>query len=1359
MLRNLRLALLIGAIILWAPCTSYALLDRLVSGDPAKSQAGAGDYLMSQFGNNRILFNRDFTYTTMTYSNRTRDFDSIMTFSLFDLNQASRSSLKDQSETLQLLFLNATGMYVRSSRGNVYELTSALVQAAGFRVNFVAAICTEEPSLNVYVGDEARSLYYPETAPIVPLGTQFITGVIPRSNRQVLCGYSFRGSYHLKNDNHNFCVFFSYDESTASCLKTSSIRMSGLYRGANYSQDVDGLPGSSAGISFGARSNGTYTVVDDRGVQAGKWRSERLPVCRELRGYNFLTLYMETYAPFVGLYNEGGQLLWKFGRITDCSLTRQFEYMDVCLDECPEPLFHDYFTWRCRVRCSSDLMVYYQTRECKCGCSDFCHVCGKTEATCASCQPSIPNRVLALNQTCVARCDPGQYVSRQDEDNWKCLMCSSNCRTCENSAVNCLSCNAGMVLQENLCVEARGSVTLVCGAMCRTCSGSASTCTSCFEGLFLFNLTCVVSCPRGYYWTESRVCERCHPACPTCQSRADYCTSCPPQLVLFREFCLETVPENVYFELSSSSYSICHGNCRSCSAYTACTKCYSGQVLARNSTCVAECPPGEYANVNSTCAVCARGCLTCEVEDTYCRSCAAGLFLTWDAKCRAEFADGELLYLGAIAKCVSQCRTCSGRPSQCTSCFEPNYLLNGSCTRSIAAGYYAERYSLFACHPNCRTCAGWATACLSCQSGTPYLELTGNSTGNCLAKCPITSYDMGFSCVRCSPNCLGCERGKTSVCTSCRPGQTLSGSICIRSTSMGAAWLCPENCLKCTGQVCEVCDSLYLVLNGRCVDRCPDSFYNLNMTHCQACIANCKTCLRQNVCSSCNPNGYLTKTFQCVSICPKGTFPAGSSCADCPDATLECLNSTYALLCRPGSLVSTSNMCVRQCSPGESRNATHCSLSLIAFGNCAAPCKTCAYNQTYCTSCLEGSGTPYLNAFTSTCVAQCLSNEYLSGSTCRQCYPNCKTCVSSPSTCTSCAQYSPQPYLSTFGTCVSTCSKGEISNRTHCLKCSTNCASCAGRPEVCTSCAGIDGCDKSYLTLQSTCVCQCPRGEFSADGIGCARCSSVCAACDGNSRKCTGCDSQSPYPYFLKSQWSCLAACPPSHFASAFECAACAEECSTCSVAASNCTSCSPLKPGRLLSLNRCVSSCPAGAYEQDLACLPCVAPCLECVSSPTFCLSCQSGVLSNGKCAEKCPAQFYGAGGKCEKCLANCRECSGAGVCTRAMTGYFVSSAGLVTEQCQTDEYVADATVCAKCDVSCATCVGSRDNCLTCPPTLLFSKATSRCVSKCEANEYPSNKACLRCKAGCLTCGNSASCTLCDPFLPTRFLFGGECV
>lgn len=155
-----------------------------------------------------------------------------------------------------------------------------------------------------------------------------------------------------------------------------------------------------------------------------------------------------------------------------------------------------------------------------------------------------------------------------------------------------------------------------------------------------------------------------------------------------------------------------------------------------------------------------------------------------------------------------------------------------------------------------------------------------------------------------------------SSCTSCKAGMQLSGTTCVQaSTAVAANLLCPPNCLRCSNQICDTCESYYFLHFGRCVGVCPDGFYT-NMTHCLACAATCRTCFRPNICATCYPNTFLTKTFACVSRCPRGTFAAGDICQDCQEPASECLNATFALLCRMGSFVSTNNLCVRFCNPG-----------------------------------------------------------------------------------------------------------------------------------------------------------------------------------------------------------------------------------------------------------------------------------------------------------------------------------------------------------------------------------------------------------------------------------------------------------
>ena len=97
--------------------------------------------------------------------------------------------------------------------------------------------------------------------------------------------------------------------------------MQGIYHGVNYVAPL-ALVQNGKAITFSPASNGTFSIVDGTGAEL--WRSTKLPICKYLSSFRYSTFYMESYAPFVGLYNEAGQLLWKFGKITDCSLTQQF---------------------------------------------------------------------------------------------------------------------------------------------------------------------------------------------------------------------------------------------------------------------------------------------------------------------------------------------------------------------------------------------------------------------------------------------------------------------------------------------------------------------------------------------------------------------------------------------------------------------------------------------------------------------------------------------------------------------------------------------------------------------------------------------------------------------------------------------------------------------------------------------------------------------------------------------------------------------------------------------------------------------------------------------------------------------------
>lgn len=103
-------------------------------------------------------------------------------------------------------------------------------------------------------------------------------------------------------------------------------------------------------------------------------------------------------------------------------------------------------------------------------------------------------------------CPQDYYLS-----NGICLRCPPGCNGC-TSARNCLDCDSGLVMYQNLthkvckCVEGKFGTNdyandqLICSPcnqnFCQYCESSATYCTQCFKskGLYLYENTCVSDC-------------------------------------------------------------------------------------------------------------------------------------------------------------------------------------------------------------------------------------------------------------------------------------------------------------------------------------------------------------------------------------------------------------------------------------------------------------------------------------------------------------------------------------------------------------------------------------------------------------------------------------------------------------------------------------------------------------------------------------------------------------------------------------------------------------------------------------------------------------------------------------------------
>ena len=295
-----------------------------------------------------------------------------------------------------------------------------------------------------------------------------------------------------------------------------------------------------------------------------------------------------------------------------------------------------------------------------------------------------------------------------------------------------------------------------------------------------------------------------------------------------------------------------------------------------------------------------------------------------------------------------------------------------------------------------------------------------------------------------------------------------------------------------------------------------------------------------------------------------------------------------------------------------------------------------------------------------------------------------------------------------FGPC-STCAAGTFAS-----------AACSATADtVCTTCTTCD------LGWFASAACS-PTADTT-----CTQCDLSCATCDGpSSSNCTSCVA---LEYLSGGVCSSCTTCDPGWFASAAcsatadtVCTQCDASCATCSGdTASDCTGCAA---GKYLDGGVCktCSSCAAGTYQAtactataNAVCTACDASCATCNGpSATSCTSCGTGKYLDG-----------GVCNTCSSCVADTYQ---AAACTATAN-----------------------TVCADCDVSCATCTGpSATHCTYCAAGRY--KRDNQCVScrTCAAGTYSSapcsataDSVCSGCPAGtyasapgataCTACGN----------------------
>lgn len=517
---------------------------------------------------------------------------------------------------------------------------------------------------------------------------------------------------------------------------------------------------------------------------------------------------------------------------------------------------------------------------------------------------------------------------------------------------------------------------------------------------------------------------RCHPECePPCDGYgANQCDSCKRYRMGKDGPCVESCPTNGYYIDDDATGSgapagvcvPCYVDCQTCEGEkaTECVACKAGLLLdsAVSQQCVTHCPTSTWPDPESgECRPCLANCSACR-DGSACSLCAAGhVWLEAKGACVVECSAGQYYDLASSGchSCDSSCHECTGPSTkECSSCSRTEYFYNGSCVITCPEGFFSSRRLCKRCHDSCRTCsAPDDNNCHSCRTGHLLTEHN--------------------KCVE-APACV-------------------KGFV---DTVSGACSPCHVSCDACDGSTaedCLACPLPRLLVSGRCVQTCPDGYFERRLQQQQAATAastamaadgpsECAACYSpacshctgntSSDCMACSPPNSLTRPSAGCDRwnCSRSTFLASTGgCQTCHKSCAECLGplDTDCLSC-PAGLALHQGRCVVSCPAGSytaSRPGHHVPLCLA----CHSTCKTCSgASKKECLDCTDG-----MILKDSRCIVPptCYSKQYYqpTAKECQPCDSSCATCTGpAPSECLTCV--APLHYFLFNHTCVVCCS-------------------------------------------------------------------------------------------------------------------------------------------------------------------------------------------------------------------------------------------------------------------------------------------------------------------------------------------------
>jgi len=390
----------------------------------------------------------------------------------------------------------------------------------------------------------------------------------------------------------------------------------------------------------------------------------------------------------------------------------------------------------------------------------------------------------------------------------------------------------------------------------------------------------------------------------------------------------------------------------------------------------------------------------------------------------------------------------------CFECYENCLECNGVKCNQCELGYFPNEMNCFKCYENCIDCDG--VNCIKCKEGLYPMGMDCYLCYvNCLDcdglkcnRCVKGYYPKDMDCYKCYDNCLECDGSECLLCkdgyfpfkmscfstskTSCNNKEgyymfkkdyiELKNNpeykfICLTKENVGSGYFidsvyenntnfsywdsCSDNCLECQGKDennCLKCDEINFfqiyeekdIINGfKCYNKTEKLNYFIyeenSKKYLRKCSDNCLTCINftKDKCTSCDnvnyfpkiedipnlsngsqcfneielPNYYLYQNQyfkECIGVC--STNECDKSCTNCLiKDKYECLSCNIKDNYYPLSLQYNITKGTYKCYLKDDYPHYFINESDKTLVECSNSCKTCITSPTYCLSCADNA--------------------------------------------------------------------------------------------------------------------------------------------------------------------------------------------------------------------------------------------------------------------------------------------------------------------------------------------------------------------------------------------------------------------